>query len=66
MYHIGMHQIASETPIHKRGRGTLSKIMPNVGEVCDICWAWLGLGSVFYAFGTFPALSSRIVFDRRA
>lgn len=32
MYHIGMHQIASETPIHKRGRGKLSKIAPNVGE----------------------------------
>eukprot|EP00903_Cladosiphon_okamuranus_P012598 g11789.t1 len=32
IYHIGMHQIASETPIHKRGRGKLSKILPNVGR----------------------------------
>ncbi|CAM9125291.1 unnamed protein product, partial [Pylaiella littoralis] len=32
MYHIGMHQIAPETPIHKRGRGALSKIKPNVGR----------------------------------
>ena len=36
MYHIGMHQIASETPIHKRGRGKLSKITPNRGEVLRV------------------------------
>jgi len=39
MYHIGMHQIASETPIHKRGRGELSKIIPNRGEFWRVCWA---------------------------
>lgn len=33
MYHIGMHQVAPESPIHKRGRGKLSKMFPNVGEV---------------------------------
>lgn len=32
MYHIGMHQVAPETPVHKRGRGKLSKTFPNVGE----------------------------------
>lgn len=39
MYHIGMHQIASETPTHKRGRGKLSKIMPNRGKFLCVCWA---------------------------
>ncbi|CAM9426508.1 unnamed protein product [Scytosiphon promiscuus] len=32
MYHIGMHQIVSETPIHKRGRGKLTSILPKVGR----------------------------------
>lgn len=35
MYHIGMHQIASETPIHKRGRGKLTSILPKVGKSFD-------------------------------
>ncbi|CAM9205506.1 unnamed protein product [Ectocarpus sp. 4 AP-2014] len=36
MYHIGMHQIASEAPTHKRGRGKLLKIMPNFGRTVRV------------------------------
>lgn len=32
MYHIGMHQVAPEAPVHRRGRGKLSGMLPNTGE----------------------------------
>ena len=32
IYHIGMHQVAPETPVLKGGRGKLVKKLPNIGE----------------------------------
>lgn len=36
IYHIGMHQVAPEIPVQKRGRGKLVTILPQIGEKIEI------------------------------